>query len=226
PITNQAAVYDYFWFDEDGNEITVNLTNDYLEINQPGNYSVTAKMTDGTNCTKTKTFSVTASEIPKIRAINVKDNAPNNQIAIIVGGIGTYEFALDDGNFEASNAPDGHIFYQVSEGLHTVRIIDVNGCGEVTAEVPVISFPKFITPNGDGINDVWQIKGNEAYSLVGVTIFDRNGKVINQFTNQDLGWNGTYLGKKAQPTDYWFVATFIDNKGQQIIRKGHFSLNY
>jgi gliding motility-associated-like protein len=223
-VINQADTYEYHWFDENDNDITIDSANDFLEINKQGKYTVIAKMLDGTDCTRTKTFNVTASETPVIRVINVKDNAPNNQIAIIIEGIGQYEFALDDNDFEPGNAPDGHIFYNVSEGLHTIRIIDINGCGEVTAEVPIISFPKFITPNNDGINDRWQIKGNEAYSLIGVSIFDRNGRVISQFTNQDAGWDGTYLGKKAQQTDYWFVATFIDNKGQKIIRKGHFSL--
>jgi gliding motility-associated-like protein len=225
-IINQADVYEYSWFDNNGNEITVDPSNDYLEINQQGEYIVIAKMLDGTNCTRTKRFNITASETPNIRVINVKDNAENNQIAVIIEGVGEYQFALDYQNFEDANAPDGHIFYNVTEGLHLVRIIDLNGCGEITTEVPVISFPKFVTPNGDGINDVWQIRGNEAYSLINVSIFDRNGKVISQFTNTDSGWNGTYLGKKALPTDYWFVATFIDNKGRQIIRKGHFSLVY
>jgi gliding motility-associated-like protein len=225
-IINQADTYEYHWFDENDNDITVDPANDFLEINKEGKYTIVAKMLDGTDCTRTKTLNVTASETPVIRVINVKDNAPNNQIAIIIKGIGQYEFALDDADFETGNAPDGHIFYNVPEGLHVVHIIDINGCGEVTAEVPIISFPKFITPNGDGVNDVWQIKGNEAYSLIGVSIFDRNGKVIDTFTNQEAGWDGTYLGKNANPTDYWFVATFVDNKGKQIIRKGHFSLNY
>ncbi len=225
-VTNQADIYAYHWYDKNGNEITVDSTNDYLEIQQPGNYSVVAEMLDGTGCSRTKNFMVTASETPKIRVIKVKDNAPNNQIAIIVEGLGNYQYALDDGNFETSNAPDGHIFYNVSEGLHIIHIIDINGCGETTAEVPVISFPKFISPNGDGLNDIWQIKGSEAYQLIGVSIFDRNGRVITQFTNADAGWDGTYLGKQAQPTDYWFVATFLDNKGRQIIRRGHFSLTY
>lgn len=223
-ISNQNDIYEYYWFDENGNDITVNLLDDFLEISKEGNYTVTAKMLDGTDCTRTKSFTITASETPDIRVINVKDNAEDNQISVIVNGIGNYQFALDDNDFEEGNANDGHVFYQVSEGLHIVRIIDLNGCGEVTAEVPVISFPKFFTPNGDGINDVWQIRGKEAYNLISVSIFDRNGRVMHQFTNTDTGWNGSFLGKKAQPTDYWFVATFISNNGQQIVRRGHFSL--
>jgi len=225
-VSNQSDLYAYRWFDKNGNDITVNTANDYLEISQPGSYSVTAEMLDGTGCVRTKNFMVTASETPEIRAIKVKDNAPDNQISIIIGGIGDYQYALDAGDFQVSNAPDGHIFYGVTEGLHTIHIVDVNGCGEVTTEVPVIRFPKFLSPNGDGLNDVWQIKGNEAYSLISVSIFDRNGRVIDQFTNTEIGWDGTYLGKKSEPTDYWFVAIFIDNNGKKIIRKGHFSLSY
>lgn len=225
-VINEADNYAYTWYDENGNDLTVDSNNKFLEINQAGEYTVIAKMLDGTECSRTKVFHVTASETPIIRVINVKDNAPNNQIAVIVKGIGSYQFALDDAEFEEGNAPDGHIFYHVSEGLHVVHVMDINGCGEVTAEVPVISFPKFITPNGDSNNDVWQVKGSEAYHLIGVSIFDRNGKVIDQFTNAEAGWDGTYLGKKALATDYWFVATFVDNKGQEIVRKGHFSLRY
>ena len=223
-IYNQEGDYTYNWYDRDGTDISVDTSNTYLEMSKAGKYSVTATTTDGTNCSRTKYFEITESNIASITSIIIQDNSENNKITVIVTGEGDYDFALDNGDFVTGNTNTGHIFESVSVGLHSVHIRDRNGCGEVIQEVQIIRFPKFLTPNGDGINDTWQIKGVDAFSKVLITIFDRHGKIISKFTNQDIGWDGKYLNQLAEPTDYWFVAVFFNNQGQRIERKGHFSL--
>lgn len=226
PIINvpPSETYTYTWFDEFGNEITVDSNNQFLDITSAGEYSVTATSTDGNFCTRTKYFSISESNIPTIETVTITDNLPNNQISVLVSGEGDYEFAIDDGLFEANNAENGYIFSNVNEGLRVIHIRDINGCGEITTVVPVIRFPKFLTPNGDGNNDFWQIIGTEAYPFAEFTIFDRYGRVITQFNSNQEGWDGTYLNKIAPLTDYWFLGIFTDVNGKKIERRGHFSL--
>ncbi len=85
-----------------------------------------------------------------------------------------------------------------------------------------INYPKFFTPNNDGVNDYWQlnaldesIKGNFS-----VSIYNRYGKLIANATSDSLGWDGTYRGTPMPSTDYWFTAT-LEGKGSF---GGHFSL--
>ncbi|MFD0779458.1 T9SS type B sorting domain-containing protein [Flavobacterium myungsuense] len=82
--------------------------------------------------------------------------------------------------------------------------------------------PKFFTPNNDGSNDTWNIKGisDKFNSKAKVEIFNREGKLLKQLNAIDKGWDGIYNGEILPSDDYWYVVTFENNK----IVKGHFSL--
>jgi gliding motility-associated-like protein len=85
-----------------------------------------------------------------------------------------------------------------------------------------LDYPRFFTPNGDGINDFWYIKNlNQRISGNGfITIFDRYGKLIYQINPQNQVWDGTFNGSPLPSSDYWFQFQLDDGK----IIKGHFSL--
>jgi len=143
---------------------------------------------------------------------------------LVVSGNGVYQYALDNGDFVDGNKLDGHIFYHVPEGLHTIHINDTLGCTPmVDREVVIIRFPKYISPNHDGSHDKFYVYGGEGYVVSSVTIFDRYGKIISTL-KQNEKWDGTYRGKLANESDYWFVAEFIDSNGKRFKRRGHFSL--
>jgi hypothetical protein len=69
---------------------------------------------------------------------------------------GDYVYSLDyDSGYQ-----DSSYFPDVTGGTHQVYVKDLNGCGTVgPVEIYVLSVPKFFTPNGDGYNDTWNIKG-------------------------------------------------------------------
>ena len=71
-------------------------------------------------------------------------------------GSGNIMYALDEGSFQSSN-----VFTGVSAGgEHTVTVIDTEGCTYMTHKiVMIIDYPTYFTPNGDGINDTWNIIG-------------------------------------------------------------------
>jgi gliding motility-associated-like protein len=86
--------------------------------------------------------------------------------------------------------------------------------------VVLLSYPKFFTPNGDGVNETWRIKYAVKEPGMKVVIFDRYGKIITSFGANSEGWDGTYNGTRLPATDYWFVVTRQD--GREF--KGHFSM--
>lgn len=86
-----------------------------------------------------------------------------------------------------------------------------------------IFFPKFITPNNDGINDFWNIEGvsEKVRRESTITIFNRYGKEIISFIPNSIeGWNGTYNGNQLPSSDYWFM--FRTESGFE--KLGHFTL--
>ena len=121
-------------------------------------------------------------------------------------GIGDYEFRLDTGPWQLDGT-----FNNVSPGLHTVYVRDLNGCGIGTATVLVVDYPRFFTPNGDGYNDTWHIIGADLHpGLVAsdIYIFDRYGKLLKKLDPQGEGWDGTYNGRPMPSTDYWFTIEY------------------
>lgn len=224
--TFQAAdIYSYQWFDNAGNAIG---NNSNLLINNGGIYTVIATSNKG--CVSIpQTINVTESIIATIDMshITVIDDSENNSIAINTQnnnlGIGDYEFSLDDifGFYQ-----DEPFFENVSAGIHTVYVRDKNNCGIAAIDVSVLGFPKFFTPNNDGYNDTWKIKGaNELfYPTSNISIFDRFGKLITQFNVSENGWNGTYKGEILTSSDYWYSVQLVDKQGVTREKKGHFSL--
>jgi len=91
--------------------------------------------------------------------------------------------------------------------------------------LPVVTFPKFFTPNNDGYNDTWALQGVNTtfFPTSKIYIFNRYGKVVADIP-VGTQWDGTYLGKKQPSNDYWFNAMLIDSKGTVRSRKGNFSL--
>ncbi len=92
----------------------------------------------------------------------------------------------------------------------------------------MLQFPKFFTPNGDGRNDTYIVKGANKtfYPNSSINIFNRYGKLVAQIPIDGQGWDGTYNGKKLSSDDYWYNITLTpaDNTKQIINKKGNFSL--
>jgi gliding motility-associated-like protein len=98
---------------------------------------------------------------------------------------------------------------------------DKNGCGVTIEEVPVFGFPKFFTPNGDGINDTWNPRGiSNKTQTVRVKIFDRYGKLIKEINASENSWDGTFNGQPLISNDYWYRAVLPDGRSFS----GHFTL--
>ncbi len=222
-VLNPKDTYTYKWTDDNG---TLIGTQETVEVATGGNYTVTAYSTF--NCEsfpKTITVSESNTATITLNDITITDDSNNNSIAINTTnlGIGDYEFSLDNPYFNFQNAP---FFDNVISGIHTIYVRDKNKCGTTSIQVSVIGFPKYFTPNNDGINDTWQIKGvNENfYPNSIIYIYNRFGKVIAKIDPNSNGWDGWFNGKLLPSSDYWFTAKLIDENGTIREKKGHFSL--
>ena len=148
----------------------------------------------------------------------------NQTIEVLIEGYGTYQYSLDDGPRQDSN-----VFENVSFGTHYITIWDnengvVYSCDElVISNIQIIDFPRYFTPNGDGIHDTWNIVGLADQLNTAIYIFDRYGKLIKQISSAGAGWDGTFNGQDLPSDDYWFRVDYYEqNVAKQF--KSHFSL--
>lgn len=189
-----------------------------IEVNEPGTYTVRVTNTNG--CFKDRTITVLPSDIATITDIQITDASSNNTISVFVSGEGVYDYALDNinGPYQESN-----IFTNVNYGFHTVYVRDLeNDCGISEELVSVIGFPKFFTPDGNSINDFWQVKGlsQQFQPNTQILIFDRFGKLLAEIDPLSRGWDGTYNGASMPSNDYWFEVTLQDGR----VFRSHFAL--
>ncbi len=97
----------------------------------------------------------------------------------------------------------------------TVRVKDIF-CGDVFV-------PNAFSPNHDGENDVFYVRGKCIVAL-DVEIFSRWGEKLFEITNPSMGWDGTYQGKDCQGDvyTYFMKAGLLD--GGKVTKKGYLLL--
>nr|WP_242092482.1 T9SS type B sorting domain-containing protein [Aestuariivivens sediminicola] len=111
----------------------------------------------------------------------------------------------------------------ISPGDHTIYVKDSNDCYLVSQNFYLLGFPKYFTPNGDGIHDTWNVYGlDQKYQSeqIMLQIFNRFGKLLKTYNPFQSSWDGTLKGKLLSSDDYWYYMKLPT--GEEY--KGHFAL--
>jgi len=202
-VTLDAGVrgYNYMW--------STGETSQTIQITKLGNYTV--EIATNLGCTVIKAFIITSVDEAQISDVKTDDNS----IEIIPASTGVFEYSLDGVNFQ-----DANIFLGKPGGVYTAYMRDKSGCNTVSLQFPYISPLKFITPNGDGYNDNFILRGVETFPSSQIMIYDRYGKLLKAVNGSNFSWDGTLEGKDLPAADYWYHIK-IEGFGEL---KGHFSL--
>lgn len=82
----------------------------------------------------------------------------------------------------------------------------------------VLKIPDSFTPNSDGVNDYWNIKGLAGNTTAEINIFNRNGEIIYKSIGYNQPWDGKHKGKNLPIGIYYYI---INPKSQNLpIYKG------
>lgn len=104
-------------------------------------------------------------------------------------------------------SPDQDITY-------TLEVTDA--CGNVYSDqifIKVlinISIPNAFSPNGDGVNDSWNIAGLNSYPDADILIFNRFGAILYQSKGYQEPWDGKYQGT-AIPSGTYYYSIDLNN---------------
>ena len=157
--------------------------------------------------------------------VTISDNGNLYEIEIAYDS-GSYtddvEFAIDNAEGAYKSVP---VFTNVTAGTHILYVRGIDQCATLDTQISVLGFPQYFTPNNDGYNDLWAAQGVDlnVYTQISTTIFNRYGKLLAVLRN-DLGWDGTFNGKRMPTDDYWFHMVLVDAEGIRTEKKGHFTL--
>lgn len=174
------------------------LTGATQEISQTGTHTVVAYSAEGC-ISETRTITVTLPSEPVITNIEM------GRDYIIVGatnnGEGPMEYSLDGTLWQNSN----HFTNLIPGETYTVWVRSW-GCMIDRYTFTILSLPNFFSPNNDGKNDIWEIKGIETTPDATIKIFDRYGKIFVDTNFQgNYFWSGKYLGNPVPSGDYWYI---------------------
>lgn len=146
--------------------------------------------------------------------------------------VGAYQWFLNETPaYEDKGAAHSFTSKFTSSGTYNVRLVvtDSNGCEADTmlpvmvSEMSILWIPNAFTPKGDNINDRFSVVASPGITNLKVTIFDRWGELIYEWTDINGGWDGTYKGELAQEGVYVYIlsATDSDKSYQKV---GHVTL--
>ncbi|WP_395062008.1 choice-of-anchor L domain-containing protein [Flavobacterium sp.] len=211
-----SNTHTFQWFNAQGQ--VVGTGANYQAI-LPGTYSIIATSTI-TGCPSEEVFTIVSPSEPALVSYAVSaDFADSQSITITATGTGgDYEYQLDNGVFQ-----DSPVFNNVMSGLHTITVRDKNGCGITITDAIVVNYPHYFTPNGDGINETWNIKDLQEQEVSTIYIYDRYGKLIRKIKPSGIGWDGTYNNTLMPADDYWFSINYLKD-GTEKEFKAHFAL--
>jgi gliding motility-associated-like protein len=108
-----------------------------------------------------------------------------------------------------------------------IYVIDDNGCENSDSVKVVLDgtlyVPNAFSPDGDGINDVFEIKGEEIKSFE-LWIYNRWGELIFHTTTMNNFWDGRFKGMANQIDVYIWKIKYEDFQRKQGNLTGHVSL--
>ncbi len=203
--------------------------------NTTGIYSITASVTDITGCKNSTTY--TAEIYPKpIADFNYHPYHP-----IVNDGI-----TFTDASFNATIAGWNWYFMSTAQyqsvyqnpnfiyteaGVYPITLIvkSDHGCLDTVIKTIIVGedfgiyVPNTFTPNGDGLNDVFQPKG---YGIVkyALRIFDRWGEQLYYTEDFFQAWDGVYHGVLSQEDIYIWKINVVDVFSKAHEYTGHVTL--
>jgi gliding motility-associated-like protein len=206
-VTLDASItnMNYLW--------STNETTQTIDVSTIGVYTVDVTSQAPESCTSRKKITVIEDNKPEIKEVKVDETTVTIEL---IKTEDYFEFSIDGSNYQDSN-----IFTNAPSGLQTAYVRDINKCSTDSEPFIVIIVPKYFTPNNDGFNDLWEVKGLINYPLAEVTLFDRYGKLITKLNHSNRSWDGTFNKNSLPATDYWYVLKLNPNSPEL---KGHFSL--
>ncbi|AYN68728.1 DUF11 domain-containing protein [Euzebyella marina] len=190
--------------------------NPFFRDVAPGTHYISISHENG--CITTHTFEVEHFEPLQL---TVTQTNINEITAAVSGGRESYTIY-----FGAINNGSDNVYHITKTDTYLVTVVDENGC-EATASIYMefidIEIPNFFTPNGDGKNDTWKPKNIEVYPNIYISIYDRYGRTVYTFEDNEDGWDGIYQESDLPSGDYWYI---IKMNGESDTREfvGHFTL--
>ncbi|MEP7168603.1 MAG: PKD domain-containing protein [Bacteroidota bacterium] len=230
-----GSIVSWSWnFGDGGTSTQQNPVHIYT---QSGAYPVTLTTVSDSGCTKTITISNMITVYPEPEAEFMPDPANTNILYPVINfnnlstGSISQSWNFGDGSTSTDEDPT-HTYSDTGTYLVTLYVENSFGCWDTVSHLvhidPITTFyiPNAFSPNSDGNNEVFTIKGINILA-VKLDIYNRWGdKVFATENGMTHPWDGSVngSGEPAVEDVYVYVADIKDVFGQWHNRKGRVTL--
>ena len=119
-----------------------------------------------------------------------------------------------------------HTYHNAGEFNVTLIASGDYGCADTITLYPIlvvedgtVFIPNAFTPNGDGINDVFNIYGT-GIANYNLSIYDRIGEMVYQGDENSTGWDATFKGQPVNVGVFVYVVDITYDDGTRVNKKG------
>ncbi|MBD3637806.1 MAG: gliding motility-associated C-terminal domain-containing protein [Crocinitomicaceae bacterium] len=207
-VSGGTLPYTYSW----DNGITTNINENLSE----GEYTVT--VTDGNNCVLGESYAVNHPD-SLWASLDAPVNFHDHHITFYGGSDGALDLEVTGGtapyDYDWSNGESTEDLDGLTSGTYEVIITDDHGCtykvGMELVEPYDLELPTAMTPNGDGKNDTYHIRGLEAYPNNSFVVTNRWGNVVFEADDYTNDWTGVNNNGKDLPDGVYYVIVKIND---------------
>ncbi len=229
---NGATISQTLWIWGDGRIDTVSgVGNASHTYTQPGQYPLWMVIVSADGCTDTVKATITAHPRPQaaFTPTQVTQRQPETLVAFANQSQSATSFAWDFGNGTTSTEANPTVDFR-DPGTYPIMLVAYNafGCTDTARGIVIIEpgldifIPNVFTPNGDGINDEWNIRSNGIPYQV--RVYDRWGNLVFEGNNTRL-WNGRHRnGSECPEGTYTYILTATLPNGSSFTRSGTVTL--
>ena len=108
-----------------------------------------------------------------------------------------------------------------------LTVSDINDCSDTVSRIISIALlpvlPTGFTPNGDGANDIFLIRGGP-FKTVDFKVYNNWGELIFSTNDGNIGWDGTFKGENSPFGVYTWTFVVEMGNGQVIKKTGDVTL--
>jgi len=212
-ISDSKAANPIIWPDRDIT-YTVNIRNgNCSELNFPVYINVNPKPTVETGPDQ---------QIFKGQAARLSANSPDR---VQYAWSPNYQLSCIDCPFPVASPETDFTYYvTVTDAVGCSAIDSVNlriweSCGGNN-----VSLPNTFTPNNDGLNDVFYVRGSGLTNIKLLRVFNRWGELIFESPDINIGWDGTYNGTPVNAGVYVYYLEAVCSNGESSLIKGNVTL--
>lgn len=204
---------------------TASTQNPIATFGQAGQYNIQLEVTTTAACKAVATKTFTTSARPAL-SISFGDGTPIEQLPLVLFKNDTITLKAN-GIFDSViwNRQVKNVLFKVTRAGTYSAVSYRDGCSSNSLSIgvtqsefpydPSLKIPNFLTPNGDGYNDVWELPMLNSLRPAKVTIYSRAGLQVMQSTDYQNDWKGQYNNNPLPEGSYFYV---VEGSGGEVFK--------